>query len=89
MWISITIIFIVLVVNYVISFQSRQIPTVAIMRALLLGKLKKLTVPALWRAKHDYFPRTLKLHNGEKVHCFFMTFKCLCIMSKCLCNISR
>ncbi|XP_078363583.1 creatinase-like [Oculina patagonica] len=36
------------------------------MRASLLRKLNKLTVPGFWRAKHDYFPRTLKLHNGEK-----------------------
>lgn len=39
------------------------------MRSLLLRNLNKLVVPSLWRAKHDYFPRTLRLHNGEKVYC--------------------
>ena len=37
------------------------------MRTLLVRKLRKLAAPAVWRGKHDYFPRTLKLHNGEKV----------------------
>lgn len=45
------------------------------MRSLLLRMLSKLvgpvTAPVLRRAKHDYFPRTLKLHNGEKVDFFF------------------
>ena len=69
-------IFIVVVVYYFIFlFYLGQIPTVAMMRALLPRRLKKLTVPALWRSKHDYFPRTLKLHNGGKVRWFFTAFK--------------
>lgn len=42
------------------------------MRTSLLCKLSKLTVPVFWRAKHDYFPRTLTLHNGEKVLNLFL-----------------
>ena len=48
------------------------------MRVLLLGRLKKLAAQAApWRAKHDYFPRTLKLHNGAKVRFYgFQVFAC-------------
>ena len=58
------------------------------MRVLLLGRLKELAAPALWRAKHDYFPRTLKLHNGEKVRYPNMDQKvCLNMVKKELCAI--
>ena len=45
------------------------------MRSLLLRNLEKLVVPSLWRGKHDYFPRTLRLHNGEKVYCMAIVKK--------------
>lgn len=36
-----------------------------------LRKLKNLLTPVLFRGKHDYFPRTLELHNGGKTQPLF------------------
>lgn len=37
----------------------------------LFRKLGKVVLPVFLRKKHDYFPRTLKLHNGKKCRQLF------------------
>ena len=47
-------------------FGTLQI-TRMLAQSSLFRKLGKVVLPVFLRKKHDYFPRTLKLHNGKKV----------------------
>ena len=48
-------------------FGTLQITRTMLAQSSLLRKLGKVVMPVFLREKHDYFPRTLKLHNGKKV----------------------
>ena len=48
-------------------FGTLLITRTMLAQSSLLRKLGKIVMPVFLRKKHDYFPRTLKLHNGKKV----------------------
>ena len=62
-----TFLFSVLFSFLYLLFGTLQITRTMLAQSSLFRKLRKVVMPVLLRKKHDYFPRTLKLHNGKKV----------------------